>query len=577
MIGGDERQGSEAHGRVSRPGARWPLIVLTIGVIVELASLVAQPVRYTIDGGLHLGSAFSLGRLLTGAPGPAQRYLQLDLFPAPNTSPELILAALMQRFDPDAAATILMAGYVVALPLAMVYAIRGIRPESLWIALFALPLTFTFMFEYGFYNFCYATAGFLVIAGFVARHRDGLDRVGVVALGSLLLIVYSMHIVPFIEALLFVGVVTVWDAIADRRAAGSMSSGLGVRVIPVVVASLPSLGLFFLFIARTGVAEPGRYLLPIIPKVVALLSLTMPLATFDTLELAIASWLALIILILGSVVVASRWRAFEVTRADAYLLFAVIGSAAYLVAPSDSPSGGSYILPRLALFPVFGVILWIAAHPLTVRWQVVGAIGALVTAIGLMIVRAPVHSSLARLAHDYVEVAPCMGRQATMIQVNLSNVDAGSLDRTDPMTGEAGRLSSLTDGLDLDNVAASVPFFLIRYRPETDPFRHLQRDLGVYENGFHRIPPAVDLAGYERQTGGTVDYVLVYGRIDAPAETVESADWVTLSSDLEAGYRKVAVSPRHLLEVWERNGSMAAASGVDQRTKPEAAACRISP
>ena len=550
-------------------------LALVSGIVVELLVVAAVPVFYTVDGATHLGGAFSLGQLITGAAGPFGRYLQLDWFPTPNTSPELLLALLLRGLDQDLAAKILMAGYIVALPLAMVYAVRGVRPASAWIALFALPLTFTLTFEYGFYNYSYATAGFLVVAGFVARHRREVGGRNLLLLGALLLLVYSMHMIPFAEALLFLGTVALWDAIADWRSRRSIWPALRAHVVPAALAAAPSTLLLLVFMARTGVDEPGRFM-PIVSKLAAFLSLAMPLATFDTREVVVTSVLALTILALGLAAAWRRWRGFVPTDADAYLAFAVVASAVYVVAPSDSPSGGSFLLPRLALFPVYGALLWIAAHAIGVRWRRVGAAAALVVAVALTVLRLPEHAYLSRLVRDYTSVAPCLAHEATMIQVSLARADPGSLRRTDPMIAETGRLSSLTDGLDLDNVDASVPFYLIRYRPETDPFLYLQTNVGVFNSGFQTVPPVIDPIGYEQRTGGRVDYVLVFGRVDAESSTLASPQWARLRSELEAGYRRVAVSAMQLLEVWERDETPAAAAGVQQRARPEAAACRVN-
>ena len=47
-----------------------------------------------------------------------------------------------------------MAGYVVLLPLALRYALRGVDPRAGWLAVVAVPFTPHYLFTYGFYNLC---------------------------------------------------------------------------------------------------------------------------------------------------------------------------------------------------------------------------------------------------------------------------------------------------------------------------------------------------------------------------------------------------------------------------------------
>ncbi len=56
--------------------------------------------------------------------------MRLAVFPAPNLLPEIALGIVMLVFDPATAEKLLQIAYVVALPLALLYAVRGVRPGA---------------------------------------------------------------------------------------------------------------------------------------------------------------------------------------------------------------------------------------------------------------------------------------------------------------------------------------------------------------------------------------------------------------------------------------------------------------
>ena len=73
----------------------------------------------------------------------------------------------------DAAEKALVAAYVVLLPLALRYALRGVDPRADWLAVVAVPFTPHYLFTYGFYNLCLGLGLGLLVVGLALRQRDG--------------------------------------------------------------------------------------------------------------------------------------------------------------------------------------------------------------------------------------------------------------------------------------------------------------------------------------------------------------------------------------------------------------------
>lgn len=534
----------------------------------EAAFLVWIPQFVTVDAATHIGGAALLRDLLSGAGDLHLRYVQIASFPAPNLLPELAMGIVMLGVDPLTADKLLQVTYIVALPLALLYAVRGVRTESFWLAALALPMTFTFAFQYGFYDFSFGVVLFVVAAGYAWRDRAELRPRHSLVLGMLALLVYLTHIVAFLELLIFLATIAGWRVLAARQTDGTRGArGELRRMLPAGVAMLPSLLMAAAFFARTASGVPAHFH-PLLVQLAGVLSLSLGLASINRLELGISALLALSLLVLS--ILALRARTMRPLREhDALLAFAVLSTLAAIVAPSDVQSGGSFIPERLTLFPVYGLALWLAASAFGPRTRWLAALTWVAIALAFFAVRLPTYQELSRDAQEYVSVAPCMAEGATLVQVNLSRVPSGSLSRTDPFTEETGRLAALTRGHDLGNFEGSFQFSLFRNLSTNDPFTYL----ATREGGFESVPPGVDLDAFASRPDGRVDYVVVVGRPSATLDTLTSPEWSRLSAQLARGYRLVATSSTGLIELYERMGTTVAEAGASRRAATGAADC----
>src|SRR5207244_12562489 len=99
-------------------------------------------------------------------------------------------------------------------------------------------------------------------------------------------------------------------------------------------------------------------------------------------------------------------RSLRMERLDALLLASLVGVVAYFSAPESIGSGGSLISERLVLFPVFGVVLWLAAQPLGRRVMLAGGMAATMVAVALMALRLPAYRHFSAETTEYLSVAP---------------------------------------------------------------------------------------------------------------------------------------------------------------------------
>jgi hypothetical protein len=236
-------------------------------------------------------------------------------------------------------------------------------------------------------------------------------------------------------------------------------------------------------------------------------------------------------------------------------------------------SGGSFLTQRLALFPIYGLIIWIAAQKLPRSLLAASATAGLIIALGLGLTRLPTYQKLDSVVSDFMSVEPCLAPDSTMVQASMAQALPSYHARLDPVTDEPALLAADLHGIDLGSIEGSVPFYLLRYRPNFDSFKYLALP-GQYIEG---IPPPLDPLGYERRTHHSVDYVLLFGLGHADHKTLASSVWTAFDRELHRGYQLVAVSPQRWVQVWERAGSTAARIGQKRRLATTAPACHPAP
>jgi hypothetical protein len=548
--------------------------VIVAGVLLELLLLAAIPVFVTTDGAAHVDGAEALAQLLFGG-GPSVPYTTLSWLPATNLVPEVPMAVLTAIVGAPTAEKLVLGAWVVLLPAALWYAVTGVRRGAGWLAVLALPLTFGLILQLGFYSFCFATLLFLAVAGDHARHREAWTGPQVGVLAVLLTLTYATHAFVFLVAGLLLVVLEGWTWAVDGP---RTARGLGIRLGRVLVAALPALvlvGAAMLASGRAagsaGTADGPAVALQVRAFLEAALWI-LPLAVFDHREAAPALLVSLLAFALGVVAILARRDSRPLRSVDGYLAFVALLLVGILLVPDSATLGaggpGAFVTSRLAEFVPLATVLWLAAFPFGSRARVATIAVAGVAAVLLIGIRWSWYQRLSDQAVAFASLAPCVAEGATMAQVNLSRFELPS-NRTDQIENETGRLSAPTRGLDLGDAELGDGVHLVRYRADVDPYRYLRQPGGLPET----VDPVIDPDAYAAATGGSLDYVLVYGRPEMNLLAVaESAPWQRLEGQLQSSYRLVATVDDGRLELYERLGTDVAEAGAARRAGSNACA-----
>jgi len=535
---------------------RWAIVALTVCVIAQVLFVLAFDPFPTVDTAAHLGSARGFADVIAGESVTLTQFLEWNIVPPPNLLPQLALGALVPAVGSLWAERLVLLGYIIVFSVAAAWAIRQAHPGAMLLGFLVLPLTFNLPFLWGFLNFSYSIAGFLLIAGLLMRWDGQLDSGHTIMLASAMVLVFFTHLVGYLEAgLLAVCILGAACVLHDRH---------GAALTRAAMALVPSAILTLLFLLSTH-SKPMAVSLDLTAKLTALkglVSLTTGIATYDQWERlpCIATGLALWILVLVAAVRGgSSWIRRPVPLGLA--VFVVLSSVVALFAPDGMGSGGTLGSIRYALFPILGAILWLAYQPLPSRVLLVGATVAVLSASSLATIRYDELRAIEVALQDLRALEPSILPNSTVVQANVRQVKFGSLARPSSLAAETGRLVAARDAFDLSNVDWSVPFGLLRFKKETNPYTHLVHP----GEGFFLIesaPPPLDFQGFEQRTGMRVDYVVVFGRA-LPAGAVEtsprkkSPDLIAselnrFESSLNARYVRVKTSPLGIWELWSR-------------------------
>jgi hypothetical protein len=527
-------------------GLRWQVAVLLTVLAVQLVSLWTVRFVPTQDGPVHQEIATQLGELRKGTGGVIVRYYELNSRPEPNWLVYPLLEALARDTGWAAAEKLILSLYLVALPLALAFALMAIRRDAAFLAILALPLAPNYLFHMGFLNFCLSVPLGLFALGYGLRLRviDRPLRYG--ALAMLLLITSMAHAVSACAVAVVLCAVGAWRGAAAGEGRPARWAGAARGAAGPLAATAPALVLIASFLSG-----PSRHALSWESPIDLLRRLVClhVMVSLDRMELGPA--IALAALLAGMVALRlAGWRQRPFAgRGDDLLAAVAVLAGLYFTLPAGL-AGGGYLNPRLELWLVLALLLWLAHGP----WREAQRRAIVAVGAGLALVLIGMHAlayrRLSRELEEYVSVESAIPPQSTVLP--LSFVDDPKRLRDPSLSGFKVRpfehaLAYLAVSRPLVNLAeyqADQGYFPIRYRDDVDPYRALVPEEGLVEDALDRI----DWRAYERR-GGRVDYVLLWGRAASNPWPGQEAFLARLGTDYEPVFSS---RPRGLAELYRR-------------------------
>ena len=545
----------------------WENLLFAALIVIHLIPLWSFRFFPTQDGPVAINN----GNILRQYNNPDlpifREYLTVSDKPDPNWVVHLILAGLMFVFPPLIAEKIILAGYVLLLPLSVRYAIRSIRPESSFIAVLSFPFIYNYLLHVGFYNFIYSLPVFFFLVGCRIRHPGVPAPRHAVLLAALAALLYFCHIVSLLLAIAMLGLLDLWLALcaaASRNRKrdplwGTFFGSFRPRALWTIIVFVPSLLLSALFLSKQGTEMSPHldfgFLFTRLIHGDSLVAHTLPEVDLAT---AVAVFFFAVFLYLLGVKIARK----SFNRWDGLLLVAALYTFVYFSAP-EGMSGGKYISYRLNLYPFFALILWFGsqAHPRFGRIAI-QVIGAGLAAV-FLVFRAAGYDEINDYLDEYTSGTSLIEPNSTLLPLCYSHYgrapDGRPLSfRVKVFLHAGGYIGAMKNVVDMDNYQATMGYFPTMWRPELDPFVKLP----IIKDGLESAPPCVDFQSYPKRTGGRVDYVLLWGLDD----TLRQHRCTQLTfQQLQQGFDLIYTSPkRGLMQLYRRKDwvSRTAAAGA---------------
>jgi hypothetical protein len=510
-------------------------------LILHLAPIWLLPFIPTQDGPGHQALAFILRHYGRPEAGILREYYLPNREALPNWFFFFLMSKVLGFVSIPRAEKILLTAYVLLLPLSVRYALRTIDPRAGFLAVLSFPFLYNFLFQMGFFNFCFSLGAFFCAVGYWLEAPDRATLLRTVGLAFLILWVYFCHPVTLAVTVATLLTLAGWRMLLALRSEG-LAAGFRRWLLGPLFASLPALVLMAAFVGkRTG---SKLSFLPLAVKLKHLAGLySLASVSRSTIPLALA--LAVLFSLVAAFCLWSR-RKRSLETGDGWLLAAALLSVACLAAPSEL-SGGGFINHRLVLFPFLVLIPWFATfdHPAW-RRRAIQTVAA-----GLALAFLGVFAWMWSRIDEGISRIVAAGRhiEPDHTVLFLSYAHQGErrngrplVFRTWPFVHAGGYIGAEKRLVDLSLYEASEDYFPIYFNPRLDPARHL----ATVPLGIETEPPRVDLLRYKR-TGGRIDYVLLWGLREERRD--EPAVRKTLRQ-LAKGYEEVWTSPDGWVELY---------------------------
>lgn len=539
-------------------GDRENLLFLVV-ILVHLIPIWAFRYFPSQDGPVHLENAKIIFDYFRPDQSVLREYYVFNQHLEPTWLGHFVLAILLSVLPVFTAEKIFLSAYVVLLPLAIRYALRGIRPDSGFLVFLMFPFIYNYPLHMGFYSFSYSLAVFFFLIGYWIRNREQFTLSKTVRLALLSFLLYFCHIVSLAMAYVGIGLLTAWfiwmDLTSDRHGSRFdfhvLWRNFGRRVLPLVLAFLPTLLLVVVFLSRHGTETPESGITRSFHWLLKDLMQMESLVSFQKEESFCSIGLGILFCAVFFYVLWSKIRQRRLDRWDGLLAVVLAYVLAYFFTP-NAISEGSFVTDRLNLYPFFALLLWfgILSYPRSVkRASVLVAILITTALLGLHTLK---YSELNRYLADYLSGMQLIEPNKTLLPLAFDSRGHGPDGRVlslkvRPFLHCSGYIAAQRHVVEFTNYeAGAYRSFPMLFRSNLNPYDHI----GLKDRSIVWEPPQVDFLTYRERTGGRVDYVLVWGVQERQRnhEATKSID-----EQLRKGYDLIYTSPRAgLMQLYRR-------------------------
>jgi hypothetical protein len=454
---------------------------------------------------------------------------------------------------------IFLSGYVVLFPLSIRYALSAIRPGSGFLILLTFPFIYNYLLHMGFYSFSFSLPAFFFSMGYWMRYREQFTPRKTVKLALLSLLLYFCHIVSLVMAYVGIIMLTLWFLLFDmtldkhrgRFDFQVLSKAFTRRVIPLVLALLPTIILVVFFLSRQGVESPEVGVRRSFYWLFKDLTRIESLVSFQKEESLCSIGLAILFAAVFLYLTVSKIRHRRSDRWDVLLAVALGYILIYFLAP-NAMSEGSFITDRLNLYPFFALLLWFGVQSYLRSVKLGIMLVAIVITVASLGLHALKYSELNDYLGEYLSGMHLINPNTTLLPLAFDSRGHAPDGRilslnVRPFLHASGYIAAQRHVVEFTNYeAGAYNYFPILFRSNLNPYVHI----GIKDRSIVWEPPQVDFLTYAGRTGGRVDYVLLWG-IQERQRNHEATK--SIYQQINKGYDLIYTSPKTgLMQLYKR-------------------------
>lgn len=493
-------------------GLRWTLV--TAGAMALLAHLVLMWTGqfHAQDGPPHMFAAIAWQRLLDGQVGTLADIFTVNFDPDPNWITYPMLSTLLRANPVRHAELGVVTLLVVASAAGLYYAVTARGRAAAPVAIAGFVTTVGWSLHTGLYNFTASVALLLLTVGYFIRVDGRLNAWRWLLLLGLTLLLYFSHPLSLIATYLTVGGLGLASALADARARRSWQH-LCARIASLLLVALPSLLLLLGYLGDPEMVTRRDLPRGIGESLAGVLLLRWPLQVTHgdigwITGLAAATW-TVVVALLARRIARRDWSRWDV------LLGVSVVTGTCAVALPDRLAGGTLVQPRLAIYAVLMLLLWIGVANADVslaQWLGVGlgAVGVVVM-VGLLATRIGPYREIHAAVEEVASVADDVQPDHTILGAVSSR--APRMEPVVPLVHVTDIVAVAADAVPVLTLDAGSGYGPITYRQRFDARfalraypRNRVHERQVSPRAFRNVARR-----YAAATGELFDYVLLVG------------------------------------------------------------------
>jgi hypothetical protein len=468
----------------------------------------------------------------------------------PNWFSHITLAFLLSFLPDFLAEKIFISAYIILFAIGLRWILKAINRENTFLVFLGLPFIFHHTFQMGFFNYSFSFVFYFFSVGYWLRQNSNLTIAQTFILSLINTALFFVHPVGWVLSALTIGLIILLEFIIDipgiRKHTENPIHKLFDKSLTFFLVFLPSVLLFLGYALRRGmktVPNPDsfKHLYHSFIELTSLVNMTNK----EHMWSICLSVLFGLIFLYG---LFNKLRLRKFNKTDAFFVIFLIMLYIYFSQPGQI-AGAGILSIRLQFIPFLVLVLWFANinFNLKIKWTVMSS--AFIIGVVLIAVRLPHHALASRAVKEYISVRDYIEDNSTVLPLSYSHngkTPDGKLiaNRIWLFMHAADYIGTDKSLIIFDNFEANTGYFPVIWKKEKNPYNYIS-----INEGFENQPPSVDISGYNKKTGGDIDYVILWCLDE---QYLNHAYTIHTLEQLRRNYTLVFSSEHNLAKLYKR-------------------------